>query len=226
MFINSIGTDTEKKNDLSVPTLKAATVKSTNNVVQNTVKEQAPVITETVVKAVVAPVAETVATMVKKPLLKTATPSISQHLSNEKKTDSFIDQKPEQVSSMGQPQADFNFQALETVWNKYANDLKEKGKTNLATALLSKQPLLKENAVIEFAVNNKALEESINEDKSNFLGFLRKALNNYSIQLNLVLTAAEDKTNLYTAGDRYKRLAEKNPIINKFRQAFDLDLEF
>jgi len=60
----------------------------------------------------------------------------------------------------------------------------------------------------------------------NFLGFLRNELNNFSIQLNLVLPTAEDKTNLYTATDRYKHLAEKNPSINKLRQAFDLDIEF
>ena len=40
------------------------------------------------------------------------------------------------------------------------------------------------------------------------------------------MTLAEDKTNLYTATDKYKHLAEKNPSINKLRQAFDLDIEF
>jgi DNA polymerase-3 subunit gamma/tau len=75
-------------------------------------------------------------------------------------------------------------------------------------------------------VVSKAMEETINEDKMNLLGFLRKELNNYSIQINLVLTAAEEKTNLYTATDRYKWLLEKNPNLNKFRQAFDLDIGF
>ena len=60
----------------------------------------------------------------------------------------------------------------------------------------------------------------------NFLGYLRKELNNYDIQLQLVMVTVEDKTNLYTATDRYKHLAEKNPVINKLRQAFDLDIEF
>jgi len=120
----------------------------------------------------------------------------------------------------------FTQQALETTWDKYANDLKAKGRANLASALLSKRPVLTDESIIEFSVNNKALEESINEDKLNFLGFLRKELNNFSIQLNLVMTVAEDKTNLYTATDKYKHLAEKNPNINKLRQAFDLDIEF
>jgi DNA polymerase-3 subunit gamma/tau len=92
--------------------------------------------------------------------------------------------------------------------------------------LLSKRPVLAGETTIEFTISNKAIEESINEDKMNFLSYLRKELNNYSIQLNLVLSAIEDKTNLYTTTDRYRRLAEKNPFINKFKQTFDLDLEF
>ena len=96
----------------------------------------------------------------------------------------------------------------------------------MGTALLSRRPVLVNDTTIEFTISNKAVEESINEDKMNFLGVLRKELNNYSIQLNLVMTLAEDKVSLYTATDRYKYLAEKNPNINKLRQAFDLDIEF
>jgi hypothetical protein len=40
------------------------------------------------------------------------------------------------------------------------------------------------------------------------------------------MTASDERNSLYTANDRYKRLAEKNPIMNRFRQAFDLDIEF
>jgi DNA polymerase-3 subunit gamma/tau len=92
--------------------------------------------------------------------------------------------------------------------------------------MLSKRPVLVSATILEFTVNNKALEESVNEDKMNLLGFLRKELNNFDVQLQLVMTLAEDKTNLYTATDRYKHLADKNPTINKLRQAFDLDIEF
>lgn len=125
-----------------------------------------------------------------------------------------------------QPNSTFNQQSLEAAWDVYANALKEKGKTSVATALLGKRPVLSSPSIIEFTINNKALEESINEDKMNFLGFLRKELNNYSIQLNLIMTLTEDKTNKYTATDRYKHLAEKNPNIIKLRHSFDLDVDF
>jgi len=78
---------------------------------------------------------------------------------------------------------------------------------------------------IEFSVNNKSLEEAVEEIKMNLLDFLRKELNNYALQLNLVMTASEEKTSLYTATEKYKYLSEKNPAINKLRQTFDLDLD-
>lgn len=165
---------------------------------------------------------------VKKPLIKVSTPSIQQHLQTEKKTEVLTEGGQEaQPGNTGQPYQEFTSDALHAAWEKYANDLKLKGKSNLGIALLSKRPSIgADKATIEFTINNKALEEAINEDKMNFLGFLRRELNNFAIQLNLQLTVNEEKANLYTATDRYNRLVEKNPMIKKFRQTFDLDLEF
>ncbi len=238
--INSTGTDTEKKNDISGLQIKSSannpstvptgttTEKPTKKplaISQQPIAEKAipanPVVTES--KTTV----ETVANVVKKPIIKTTTPSISQHLSSEKKTTQTTENDSEFIQqNTFQAKTAFSIETLEKSWDKYANDLKEKGKTNLATSLLSKRPVLITESTIEFTINNKAIEESINDDKMNFLSYLRKELNNYSIQLNLVLSSAEDKTNLYTATDRYKRLAEKNPFINKFKHTFDLDIEF
>ncbi|MGZ4049838.1 MAG: DNA polymerase III subunit gamma/tau, partial [Bacteroidia bacterium] len=240
--INSAGTDTEKKNDISEQPVKVSvnpvsattavvspskTIEKPTNIDPQQTNEKSPSVNP-VIKTVANPEAAT-ATIVKKPIIRTSTPSITQHLNSEKKIEnvSEINSVQNQINTTtALPKNVFSVESLEKTWDKYANDLKEKGKTNLATSLLSKRPVLVNEAVIEFPINNKAIEESINEDKINFLGYLRKELNNYSIQLNLVLTSVEEKTNLYTAGDRYKRLAEKNPFINKFRQTFDLDIEF
>ncbi len=195
-----------------------------NNTVQQPVSATATVVNNPV--SATTPLAES-PTVAKKPLIKSSTPSISQHLNTEKKTEVSTEQKNEPaVLNSSQPHQEFTSDDMYTAWDKYANDLKVKGKSNLGIALLSKRPLLVDKTTIEFVINNKALEEAINEDKMNFLGFLRKELNNYSIQLNLQLSVNEDKTNLYTATDRYNRLVEKNPMIKKFRQTFDLDIEF
>jgi DNA polymerase-3 subunit gamma/tau len=170
-------------------------------------------------------ITETATVTAKKPFIRTSTPSINQHLSADKKVTQNSEKPAEQLAK-DLPKNAFTQQQLELTWEKYANALKDKGKTNMATQLLSRKPALTQNSLVEFVITNKALEESINEDKMNFLGFLRKELQNYDIQLTLLMSAAEEKTNLYTAVDRYKRLAEKNPMIHKFKQQFDLDVEF
>ncbi|MEO6903884.1 MAG: DNA polymerase III subunit gamma/tau [Bacteroidia bacterium] len=168
----------------------------------------------------------TTTTAVKKPVIKHATPSIIAHLNVEKKQEQATGASPSGLLNSGAKNNTLTIQAVCEIWDKYAQDLKVKGKSNLGIALLNKRPVLVGDATIEFSVTNEALKEAINEDKLNFLGFLRRELNNFSIQLNLVMTAMEDKTNLYTATDRYNRLAEKNPMIKKFKQSFDLDIEF
>ncbi len=164
---------------------------------------------------------------VKKPLIKTSSPSINQSFKSvvitEQIKDNSIEQKNNIVNAAKEA---FTQQELEATWDKYAEELNAKGRANLSLALLSKRPVLINETIIEFTVNNKALEETINEDKMNFLSFLRRALNNFDIQLNLSVAMLEEKTNLYTATDRFRYLAEKNPAINKLRQAFDLDIEF
>jgi DNA polymerase-3 subunit gamma/tau len=222
--LSSSGAEAEKKNDIIQPLGKTQTQTAPPPVTHNPVNKETVVEkkAETTVSLPVTPATEAQPTVAKKPLIKTATPSISQHINPEKKTENNTENA---VLSSEQPKQSFSQQQLEAAWDKYANELKSR-RANLAASLLSKRPVLNGDTLIEFSISNKALEEAINEDKMNFLGFLRKELNNYSVQLNLIMVEVDEKANLYTATDRYKRLAEKNPAINKFRQAFDLDIEF
>ena len=222
---------TKKKKDLtkaepspSPQPPKGSTTSSQPNTIPST-----PVTTPaTPIQVTATPVETKVAeSIVKKPFIKTSTPSINPLLNVQKSNEQNVQNTNDTTApSGGQPNEAFTRYDLETVWDAYANELKAKGKPNLATALLGKRPVLVSETIIEFTVTNKALEETINEDKMNFLGFLRRGLKNYSVQLNLVMAAADEKTNLYTSTDRYKHLAEKNPAINKLRQSFDLDVEF
>lgn len=218
--LNAPVPEAEKKNDLSEKIVKVQSSANQNGSsapVAPVQKQEQPVQT---------PVIPTNPTIIaRKPLIKTSSPSINQHINPVVKTEPAANSDTTAINPSGQKAEPFTQQALESAWLKYANEMKTR-KANLGAALANKMPVLKDSARIEFTINNKALEEAINEDKMTFLGFLRKELNNYSIQLELIMIQTEDKANLYTATDRYKRLAEKNPEIHKFRQAFDLDIEF
>jgi DNA polymerase-3 subunit gamma/tau len=230
--INTISVEAEKKNDISKPISQTTTAVNTASPAQNT--------NSTVTQTPVTPVSNTIPAVTqntttttpslqtgfKKPILKTSTPSINQRFNTEKKTDN-PEEKEASFLDTERPKDAVNQQKIDAVWLRYTSELKAKGKQNLAIVLTSRQPVLAaDNLTIDYTINNKATEESLNEDKTNFLSFLRKELNNYSVQLNIVVAQLEEGKNLYTATDRYKHLSEKNPTINKLRQAFDLDIEF
>lgn len=225
--LNAPSAEAEKKNDLSEPakkTQQAATL-SPNTASPATVtpkkQEQA---TASITQQPVQPAATTTPPVAKKLFIKPSTPSISQIGPSAKVSETVTPETTEQLTDRkAEPVTQ---EQLERTWLSYAADIKAGGKANLGISLAGRIPVLKDGATIEFTVTNKSQEELILEDKMNLLGFLRRELNNYSVQLELIMAQAEDKTNLYTATDRYRRLAEKNPAINKFRQAFDLDIEF
>ena len=222
--------EAEKKNDISKPVSVVATTSNTPNTSNNSqIQQQVPASEKTVIPNTV--VNSTTGTSsnnpaFKKTLLKTSTPSISQRFNTEKKAEE-TEVREVTLNPTERPKQAVSQEILDTVWQRYANDLKAKGKQNLAIVLTSRQPTLgSDSLTIEYIINNKAAEEALNEDKTTFLSFLRKELNNYSVSLNIIVAQVEEGKNLYTATDRYKHLSEKNPAINKLRQAFDLDIEF
>ena len=59
------------------------------------------------------------------------------------------------------------------------------------------------------------------------LDFLRKELNNGSIQLKLHVSAFENqKISQLTSRERFFQMAEKNPDLHLIKEEFDLDIEY
>lgn len=239
--LNAPASEPEKKNDLNEPAARQQQVNPTVTTVstpvapqpqkqeQPTVQpqtqqdQQTPPLTQTNQHVTPPPAANGTPAIAKKPIIRPSTPSISQLNPTVKANENASAENTLNTPQKAEP---FTQEMLERLWMSYANDMKNKGKKQLEISLSVRIPVLTEGAKVEFTVSNKSQEEAILEDKMNLLGFLRKELNNYTIHLELKMAESEEKANLYTATDRYKRLAEKNPDINKFRQAFDLDIEF
>ena len=166
------------------------------------------------------------AATIKKPGLKTSSPSINQFISpnkgEEKKTTSVANDAP---VNYDRPTENFGQETLENTWNAYAKLVQQKGKYNLYSTLSFRKPFLQEKFQVEFTIENKVQEEALEQEKTDLLGFLRKELNNYSITLKTIINIVDSERKPYTATDKFKRMAEKNPAINKLKQQFDLDIE-
>ena len=115
---------------------------------------------------------------------------------------------------------------LEKYWMMYAEKIKDAGKLQLYTTLTMKMPVLADDAVIVLTIHNPSQDEVINEEKSDLLDFLRSSLRNYSLQLKTILDTATSDTELsYTSKDKYKKMVEKNPVLDDFRRQLGLELE-
>ena len=90
-----------------------------------------------------------------------------------------------------------------------------------------KTPIIRNGFVLKLSLNNKVQEEVFNEEKSNILDFLKTNLINNSIQFNIVIKEFEkQEIKAYSPEDKFKEMAEKNPIILEMKDQFDLELDY
>ena len=140
---------------------------------------------------------------------------------SEKKTEIVSE---EALPDLSQP---FEIKALENCWLKYAELLLKEGRMALHTAMLKRMPVLNEDYSITFVVDSAAVEKDLNENKTSLLSFLRKNLSNYKINLTVEVNINSINTdNPYTPSEKFKKLAEKNPLINDLKKKFDLEIEY
>lgn len=125
------------------------------------------------------------------------------------------------------PADKFEKDKLIDAWLDYANKLKEAGKESLYVTLIKRHPEMIDDTTLTFIVDNKVQEQDIEKEKPELMEYIRTAVNNFKIQLQINLTTDENQTQLlYTSRDKFKKMAEKNPNLLTFKQKFNLDLEF
>jgi DNA polymerase-3 subunit gamma/tau len=117
-----------------------------------------------------------------------------------------------------------NQQQLEEHWKNYAENLKTK-EPRIYSTLAAYQPVLKADGLIEFPVNNPLQEDLIRSIKVNLLNYLKRNLNNNSLDIVTCITEKVEGNRLYTAEDKFDHMAKKNPELLKLKQQFNLDFE-
>ena len=92
--------------------------------------------------------------------------------------------------------------------------------------LKNRQAELKEAWMIEFEVDNKILEAEFNQKKGELIDFLKTKLNNHQIVLTTRILENHNEIKPYTDKEKFEKMAEKNPALNKLREQLDLDIEY
>ena len=121
----------------------------------------------------------------------------------------------------------FSSRLLEEKWMNFAETRKKEGKMGLYTTLSKTSPVLSNDFLVEFHLDSEVQKMELQNETQSLLDFLRKELNNGSIQLKLHVSALENqKISQLTSRERFFQMAEKNPDLHLFKEEFDLDIEY
>ena len=133
--------------------------------------------------------------------------------------------RPNGNKAIQDQEEEFTQDALELAWDNMARSVELKGKYNLFTTLGFRKPKKITNSLIEFTVDNLVQQEGIDNEKIELIGQLRKELRNFSLQLQVKITASDAERKPYTTSDKFKEMAKKNPSLITLKQKFDLDFD-
>ncbi|MCT4698745.1 DNA polymerase III subunit gamma/tau [Tenacibaculum haliotis] len=173
---------------------------------------------------------------IKAPLAKVVTESTKPLLKNIKRRASALSLKSihqkkdikaisdDDESYENHPRTPFTHEELKDAWKKYYFKLQELGERSIAAILASGEPQLGKPFTIIFSLPNDLMKSQLERGKSKLTRFLREKLNNYGIQIEVIVNETVEKKFAYTPQEKYEKLKEKNPILEKLKSTFGLDL--
>jgi len=122
------------------------------------------------------------------------------------------------------PNDPFTEEELLKYWAVFVTKLETDGKYNLAAILQIDTPKLVDDHTIRLEFPNTTNKIEVERQQFELLQYLRKAVNNFSITLDIKVNETMEKKYAYTPEDKYEKLVEKNKHVELLRKTFDLDI--
>jgi DNA polymerase-3 subunit gamma/tau len=122
------------------------------------------------------------------------------------------------------PKDPFAEKQLQDLWKSYITFLQQKGERSIASIFATDVPKLGSNFKVSFTVPNKLMEEQFRKGRPKLLNFLREKLNNYGIDIIVKLNETIEKKFAYTPLEKFNKMKAVNPLLEKLRQTFELDM--
>ena len=110
-------------------------------------------------------------------------------------------------------------------WDAFVQRLRDEDRISVVATMAQEKPSL-QGLVVTFPVHNPLQREQVDELKTEMLVHLKTTLKNAGLQLKVEMkeTPADEKMAFLSDRERYDMMVEKNPQLDKLRQALDLDL--
>ena len=119
---------------------------------------------------------------------------------------------------------DFTEEQVQEAWKDYVKKLTKKGKKILASIVDTDKPTLVGN-VIHIELPNDTMRIELQKSQGELLKFIKRKIKNTSIQLEIDVNEQVQKKYAFTTREKFEKLKEKNPLIDKLRTTFDLDIQ-
>lgn len=121
------------------------------------------------------------------------------------------------------PVTKFSEEEMQAAWKEYTANVESDGKFNLLSHLTMGVPKL-DGSIIHLEFPNQTIKTEVERAKYELLGFLREKLQNYDVDLDITVNETTEKRYAYTTREKFEKMKEKNPLIEKLRKEFDLDI--
>ncbi|TRO66308.1 DNA polymerase III subunit gamma/tau [Christiangramia sabulilitoris] len=118
----------------------------------------------------------------------------------------------------------FTEETLVQEWKNYTEKLKRKGEKILASIFESQSPTLQNNTEIHLTFPNETMKIDLEREENRLMTFLKAKLRNTHISLNIHVDEVISKKYAFTPQEKYEKLKESNPLLDKLRATFDLDV--
>ncbi len=129
-------------------------------------------------------------------------------------------EKAAQNLEMDEP---INLTQLHAAWDEYIHRLKNKGSKILASILETDMPKLT-GKVISIQLPAETMKKELERSTNPLMLFLKKKLQNTLITLEIEVNEQVAKKYAFTDMEKFNKLKEQNPLLEKLRTTFDLDI--
>ena len=128
--------------------------------------------------------------------------------------------KPEEIDK---PKNSFSENDFLLAWKEYCQNIEKDGKFNLLSHLSMSKPILK-GSTIHLEYPNHTIKTEVERAQHDILSFIKEKLQNYDIDLEIIVNETAVKKYAYTPLEKYEKLKEKNPLIDTLRVELGLEL--
>ncbi|MCG2460449.1 DNA polymerase III subunit gamma/tau [Flavobacteriaceae bacterium F89] len=135
-----------------------------------------------------------------------------------------LNKKEETLDESKLPKSPFTEAEMQKHWTDFVAKIDGEGRKILASNLQTDIPKLRDDHTIWIELPNKTMKKEVEREQYDLMVYLKEKLNNHSIKLKITVNEDTAKKFAFTPQEKYEKLREKNPVIDKLRQEFDLDL--